>query len=85
MQLSINCKWTSHTFLEQQCFPQSRCESILRTQPDTRIAKELHLACIEAEEERKREQLKQAAVGSIAAAAVVGVIGIASMLLSKKH
>ena len=43
------------------------------------------MACIEAEEERKREQLKQAAVGSIAAAAVVGVIGIASMLLSKKH
>ena len=43
------------------------------------------MACIEAEEERKREQLKHAAVGSIAAAAVVGVIGIASMLLSKKH
>jgi 3-hydroxy-3-methylglutaryl CoA synthase len=63
---------------------QSRCESILRTQPNARFAKELHLACIEADEEKKREQLKQAAVGSLAAAAVVGVIGIASMLLAKK-
>jgi hypothetical protein len=64
---------------------QSRCESILRTQPNARFAKELHLAAIEGEEEKKREQLKQAAVGSIAAAVAVGVIGIAGMLLSKRR
>jgi len=65
-------------------FLQNRCEAILRTNPDSRIAKELHLASIEAEEERKREQLKTAAVGSVAAAVAVGVIGVAGMLLSKK-
>lgn len=65
---------------------QSRCESILRTQPSARFAKELHLAAIEAEEQRKQEQLKQAAVGSVAAAVAIGVIGgVAGLLLSKKH
>ena len=56
----------------------------MRSQPNARFAKELHLAAIEADEERKREQLKTAAVGSIAAAVAVGVIGVASMLLASK-
>lgn len=65
---------------------QSRCEAILRTQPGARFAKELHLAAIEAEEERKREQLKQAAIGSVAAAVAVGVIGgVAGLMLSGKN
>jgi hypothetical protein len=57
----------------------------LRTQPSARFAKELHLAAIEADEEKKREQLKNAAVGSIAAAVAVGIIGVAGMMLAKKH
>jgi len=64
---------------------QSRCESILRTQPSARFAKELHLAAIEAEEQRKQEQLKQAAIGSVAAAVAIGVIGGVAGLLMKKH
>jgi hypothetical protein len=63
---------------------KSRCEAILRTQPNARFAKELHLAAIEGEEETKREQLKTVAVGSVAAAIAIGVIGIAGALLSKK-
>ena len=69
----------------KQTNKQSRCEAILRTQPSARFAKELHLAAIEADEERKREQLKQAAIGSVAAAVAVGVIGgVAGMLLKGK-
>jgi hypothetical protein len=56
----------------------------LRTQPSARFAKELHLASIEAEEDKKREQLKTAALGSVGAAAAIGVVaGIASLLLKK--
>jgi len=63
---------------------QSRCEAILRTQPSARYAKELHLASIEAEEERKRNDLKKAAIGSIGIAAAVGVVaGVASLMLKK--
>jgi fission 1 protein len=64
---------------------RSRAEAILRTNPQARFAKELHLAAIEGEEEQKREQLKKAAVGSVAAAAVVGLIGVATVMLQKKH
>ena len=64
---------------------QSRCEAILRTQPNSRITKELHLATIEAQEERHRKEVKKAAIGGVAAAAAVGVVaGVASMMLSKK-
>jgi hypothetical protein len=64
--------------------PQARCEAILRSQPNTRIAKELHLASIEAEEEQQREQLKKAAVGSVAAAAAIGVVAGIAILMKKK-
>lgn len=64
--------------------PQARCEAMLRSQPSSRIAKELHLASIEAEEERNRQQLKQAAIGSVAAAAAIGVVaGVASLMLKR--
>lgn len=57
----------------------------MRSQPSSRIAKELHLASIEAEEERNREQIKRAAVGGVAVAAAVGIAaGVASLLLSKR-
>jgi len=57
----------------------------LRSQPNTRIAKELHLASIEAEEEREREQIKRAAVGSVAVAAGIGIAaGVASLLLKRR-
>jgi len=61
-----------------------RCEAILRSQPSSRIAKEMHLAAIESEEERQRQQLKQAAVGSVAVAAAVGVAaGVVSLMMKK--
>lgn len=63
---------------------RSRCEAILRTNPDSRVAKELHLACIESSEEDQRQQLKQIAVGSVAVAVGVGILGIAGALLSKR-
>lgn len=63
---------------------QARCEAILRSQPNARIAKELHLASIEAEEEHQREQLKQAAVGSVAVAAAIGVVAGIAMLMKKR-
>jgi len=57
----------------------------LRTQPQSRIARELHLACIESEEERNREDLKKAAIGSVAAAAAIGIVaGVASLMLSRR-
>ena len=63
---------------------QARCEAILRANPSSRIAKELHLASIEAEEDYKRKQLKKAAVGSVGVAAAVGVAaGLATLLLKK--
>jgi hypothetical protein len=64
---------------------QARCEAILRTNPESRIAKELHLASIEAEEMKKQEQLKQAAIGSVAAAVGVGLVAITAALLTSKH
>jgi hypothetical protein len=65
-------------------YRQARCEAILRSQPNARIAKELHLASIEAEEEHQREQIKQAAVGSVAVAAAIGVVAGIAMLMKKR-
>jgi len=57
----------------------------LRTQPSSRIAKELHLASIESEEQQQQREFQKAAVGGVAAAAAIGVAaGLASLLLSKK-
>lgn len=64
---------------------QSRCEAILRTQPSARFAKELHLAAMEAGEQKQQEQIKQAAVGSVVAAVAIGVIGgLAGLLLKRR-
>jgi hypothetical protein len=57
----------------------------MRSNPDARFAKELHLATIEGEERRQEKQLKQAAVGGVAAAAAVGLAaGVMSLLFSKR-
>jgi hypothetical protein len=64
---------------------QTRCEAILRTNPNARYAKELHLAAIEGEEQRQQKQMKQAAVGGVATAAAVGLAaGVLSLLMSKR-
>lgn len=75
----------SHDFL---VFPLSRnktrCEAILRNQPQSRVAKELHLASMEAQEDREVKRMKQTAVASVGVAAVVGVAaGIAGLLMKK--
>lgn len=63
---------------------RARCENILRSQPQSRIAKELHLASIEAEEQRNQENIKRAAIGSVAAAAAVGVAaGVIGLMLKR--
>jgi mitochondrial fission 1 protein len=65
---------------------QARCEAILRSQPHSRITKELHLAAIEAEEEKKRNELKTAALGGLTAAAAVGLLaGVVSIVLSSSR
>jgi hypothetical protein len=57
----------------------------LRSNPNARFAKELHLAAIEGEEKRQQRQLKQAATGGVAVAAAVGVAaGLVSLLLAKR-
>lgn len=58
---------------------------ILRSQPGSRVAKELHLASIAAEEMRQEQQLKRAAVGSVAVAATIGVVAGVASLMMKKH
>mmetsp|Transcript_3648 Transcript_3648/g.5261 ORF Transcript_3648/g.5261 Transcript_3648/m.5261 type:complete len:165 (-) Transcript_3648:93-587(-) len=65
---------------------RTRCENILRSKPENRLASELHLACIAAKEERDIENAKKVALGGAVAAAAVGVIGaVASAVLAKKH
>jgi hypothetical protein len=64
---------------------QLRCENILRSHPESRLAKELHLASIEAKEQQDKKKMREAAVGGVAAAAAVGIAaGIASLLLTKR-
>lgn len=75
---------TYHVSLSLRLTLQARCENILRSQPQSRIAKELHLASIEAEEQRNQENIKRAAIGSVAAAAAVGVAaGVIGLLLKR--
>uniref|UniRef100_A0A7S2YE06 Mitochondrial fission 1 protein n=1 Tax=Entomoneis paludosa TaxID=265537 RepID=A0A7S2YE06_9STRA len=63
---------------------RARCEAILRTQPKSRIAKELHLACIEAHERSEKKKMKKAAMASAGVAAAIGVAaGLASIMLKK--
>jgi cation transporter-like permease len=64
---------------------KTRTENILRSHPESRLARELHLASIEAKEQEDIRKLKDAAIGGVTAAAAVGVAaGIVSLLLSKR-
>mmetsp|Transcript_46642 Transcript_46642/g.113653 ORF Transcript_46642/g.113653 Transcript_46642/m.113653 type:complete len:164 (-) Transcript_46642:1884-2375(-) len=64
---------------------RTRTENILRSHPESRLARELHLASIEAKEQEDKRKIKEAAIGGVGVAAAVGVAaGIASLLLSKR-
>jgi hypothetical protein len=57
----------------------------LRSKPESRIAAELHLACIESQEQKDAQHMKQVATGGAVAVAALGVVaGVASMMLSGK-
>lgn len=62
-----------------------RAENILRSHPESRLARELHLASIESIEQEDKRKLKEAAIGGVTVAAAVGIAaGIASILLTKR-
>jgi hypothetical protein len=64
---------------------QLRTENILRSHPESRLARELHLASIEANEQDDNRKVREAAIGGVAAAAAIGLAaGLASILLSKR-
>jgi hypothetical protein len=68
-------------FIQNQC----RCESILRSRPDSRLGSELHLAATEAQERDDEAKVKKAAAIGAVAVAAVGVLGVvAGALLSKR-
>jgi len=66
-----------------------RAENILRSHPESRIARELHLSSIESVEQGKKQKMKEVAIGS-ATVAVVGLIpiglaaGIAWVMMGKR-
>lgn len=62
---------------------QARCEAILRTRPESRLASELHLASIAAEEQQEQERVQKIAIGTGAAVAVGLAAGVASLLLKR--
>mmetsp|Transcript_34208 Transcript_34208/g.97187 ORF Transcript_34208/g.97187 Transcript_34208/m.97187 type:complete len:163 (-) Transcript_34208:216-704(-) len=63
---------------------RNRCEQILRSNPESRLAAEMHLASIESKEQKDAKAVKDAAVGGAVVAVAAGaVIGIASMLLKR--
>mmetsp|Transcript_24316 Transcript_24316/g.51738 ORF Transcript_24316/g.51738 Transcript_24316/m.51738 type:complete len:164 (+) Transcript_24316:190-681(+) len=62
-----------------------RAENILRSHPESRPAREIHLASIESSDQQEKRKMKEAAIGSVTVAAAVGVAaGIASILLAKR-
>mmetsp|Transcript_26595 Transcript_26595/g.32224 ORF Transcript_26595/g.32224 Transcript_26595/m.32224 type:complete len:161 (-) Transcript_26595:247-729(-) len=61
---------------------RTRCESILRASPDHPNAKELHLACIDAADEKRVRDM--ATKGATAVAAVGLAVGVAGMLMNKR-
>ena len=57
----------------------------MRSNPESRDTKELHLATIEGAEELKERKLKKAAVESTIGVAAVGLaLGVAGMLLKRR-
>ena len=57
----------------------------MRSHPESRLAREMHLASIEAIEQTEKQKMKEAAIGGVAVAAAVGAAaGIASLLLTKR-
>ncbi|CAB9525262.1 expressed unknown protein [Seminavis robusta] len=65
---------------------RTRCENILRSQPDLAIGLELHAASVASMEQRDAEKLKQAAIGGGAALAALGVVaGVASVVMANSH
>lgn len=62
---------------------KSRCEAILRVQPHSRIASELHLAAMEAEDQHQKDEFQKVAMNSVAAAAAIGIAaGVVRLLLT---
>uniref|UniRef100_A0A7S4ACB2 Mitochondrial fission 1 protein n=1 Tax=Pseudo-nitzschia australis TaxID=44445 RepID=A0A7S4ACB2_9STRA len=62
-----------------------RAENILRSHPESRLAREIHLSSIESTEQEDKQRIKEAAIGGATVAAAVGVAaGIASLLLTKR-
>ena len=57
----------------------------MRSHPESRLARELHLSSIESSEQQDKRKMKEAAIGGVTIAAAVGVAaGIASLLLTKR-
>ena len=93
--LFYRCKEPSSIFCIEAChhstfiffftiFVQGRCEQILRSNPESRLAAEMHLASMEAQEQKDARAVKDAAVGGAVVAVAAGaIIGIASMLLKR--
>ena len=64
---------------------KERCEAILRSNPENRNTKELHLASIEGAEVVRDKKIKKAAVESTIGVAAVGLaLGVAGLLLKKR-
>jgi fission 1 protein len=77
---SVQFKFTIFVFSTQ-----ARCEAMLRAEPNARIAKELHLAAIEAQEQQNLQEAKKAAAIGVAGAAAIGIVaGVVSLLLHKR-
>lgn len=60
---------------------RARCEAILRAHPNNRLAAELHLACIQGEEELKDKQFKRSVLEGSVGVAAIGLASIAGMML----
>jgi len=65
-----------------------RAENMLRSNPESRLAREIHLSSIESieQKEEERERIKKQAIGGgVVIAATVGIAaGIASLLLKRR-
>ena len=85
MNISAFCVFQICALVLARLHLQKKCEAILRSNPDSRDTKELHLATIEGAEEMKERKLKKAAVESTIGVAAVGLaLGVAGMLLKRK-